>query len=193
MRKSLLVLLMASVFAGCLSSSAPVEVSNWTIDVSGVASSPGPIPAEGVSHGAVRLSQVSVRAPYDARQIAVLRKNGSVAFDAYNQFASSPAALAKGAALDMLASSKAFRSAVASASAVRSELSAELSINRLALDCRVEGERKATVALALTIVRDREIFAAVTGEAAVDAADGDYSKAFSAAFAMAMEKALGGL
>lgn len=178
--------------AGCLTSAEPIEPVNWTIAVAeklgvrNVSES-----EEGDSaKGTVRVSQVSVRAPYDTRQFAILRADGSIAFDAYNQFASSPAALVKSAALDVMNSSEAFRAVVASSSAVRSELSAEITIDTLALDCRTEDERKALVALSLIIVKDREIFASASGSATCDAADGDYSAAFSSAFASAMAKAM---
>ena len=83
---------------GCLSS-APKAPVNWTVEPSAAA-----VPrVQSQKYGTVRVAQVAVRAPYDGLRLAVLRRDGSVAFDPFNSFASSPSALLRGAAQDVAA------------------------------------------------------------------------------------------
>ena len=177
------------VLAGCLTSSPPPPVHSWTIEMPRVSIGRSPS-AEGEQRGVVRVASATVRAPYDAANLVVLRADGSMAFDPYNRFAASPVALVRTAALDALRSSDAFRSVVAATSAARSDLTLELTVDRLALDCRVPEVRHALVSLTATLLKDREVFATVAGEATADAADGNYTRAFSAAFSEALAKAL---
>lgn len=90
---SVVVSLLACWCAGCLSSDAPAAKA-WTLDAAPSA------PAAGVLEGAgkaafttTRVGAVSVDAPYDKTPFVVRRADGSVAFDHYNVFAASPAAL----------------------------------------------------------------------------------------------------
>ena len=88
----LLLLLSPMVLAGCLTSRAP-EVACWNLEYAADAATAAKADAR---LGIVRVSQVVVRAPYAAKGIAVLRANGTVAFDPYNEYAAGPAALLKG-------------------------------------------------------------------------------------------------
>ena len=188
--KPLILLLALPLVAGCLTS-APPEVSTWTVSFEASAPSASSASAsESPSGGSVRISQVSVRAPYDSRDLAVLRPDGSLAFDPYNRFAAQPAALLKGAVQDAFLACGAFRTAVPSASLLAADVSAETSVTRLALDCRTPGERRATVALTVLLLKGRTAFASASGEGEADAADGNYSRAFSQAFSQAVSAAL---
>ena len=66
----------------------------------------------------------------------------------------------------------------------------EITVTRLALDCRVEPRRDASVALTVVLVGSREVMASAHSEAAVPVADGDLTQAFSAAFAEALVSAV---
>ena len=97
--------------------------------------------------GVTRLAQVAVRAPYDGAHPAVLRADGWVACDPANAFASAPSALLRGAAQDAAESSGLFARVVGPASSASTKTLLEVTVNRLALDCRGADARLATVAL----------------------------------------------
>lgn len=182
MKKCLSTVLLLPVLAGCLSS-APPAPANWIISWTPPA---GTVSGETGARPCVKLLSVDVRAPYNGTRLAVLRADGSVAFDAYNAFAAAPSALLRGAAADVLAASGAFDRVVAPGSTASAPVALELTVTRLALDCRAEGRRDASVALTLTAVANRRVLASAAGEAAVPVPDGDYSAAFSKAFADAL-------
>jgi len=185
MKKTVLALSLPLLFAGCFSTPPPT-VACWTIAPKG---SEAAAVADSPKFGEVRLAVVSVRAPFDGKPIAVLRQDGSMAFDPYNQFASVPSALMKGAALDVLRGTGLFKGVQPSITTADVDTALELTVDEVALDCRAAGERKACVRLTLAMVRKRLVVAAGRGSAAVDTADGDYSKAFGAAFARALSGA----
>lgn len=139
--------------------------------------------------GSVRVTKVTIRAPYDGSAFTVMRPDGSVAFDAFNSFASAPAAMIRPATEDVVRNSGLFAQVIPSASVASSETSLEVTIDRLALDCRAEGACVATVTLSLALVKGREIVAKSDGAGTMPAA-GDYSAAFSSALAGALSKAL---
>ena len=179
------MILIFPLLAGCLSS-APKAPANWTI---------GPIEPQTATSAPkwaeARLVRLDVRAPYDGRRLAVLRPNGSVAFDAFNVFAAAPAALLRGAAQDILAARTAVAGPVPnSVGPVPASVELELTVTRLALDARAKGARKATVALSLARLDGRHAASVVRAEAAEPVASGDYSAAFSAAFAKALADAI---
>ena len=145
-------LILAAATAGCLGP-APKPPANWTIDVD----------------TEVKASFVTVCAPYGGQRIAVLRQNGSIAFDPCNSFAAAPTSILK----DALVSRGGKLSLV---------------VRRLALDCRAPGQRDALVELEL-ISGDRS----AKGAASVPTPDGNYSSAFSRAFAKAFDEAWKGL
>lgn len=179
---------LALALAGCLSP-APREPSCWTVEAF-----PSAVErAEKAKWDSVRLGRVEVCAPWDARRIAVMRGDGSVAFDSFNVFAAEPAALLRRAAMETLSLTGLAGTAVLTqSSAAFARRTLEITVTRLALDCRGEG-RLASVALVATLLEGREAVAQVRAEATRDAASGDWSTAFSAAFAKALSDALGRL
>ena len=76
-------------------------------------------------------------------------------------------------------------------STARTGTTVETVVNDLSLDCREEGRRIARVSLSLAVVENREVKEFLDGEGTADVADGDYSAAFSEAFANAVSTALG--
>jgi len=174
--------------AGCLSG-APKASVNWTVEPSASAVARAQAP----KYGAVRVAQVQVRAPYDGLRLAVLRRDGSVAFDAFNSFAASPSALLRGAAQDVAEASGVFGCVLHQTSSAAAPHVLEVTVTRLALDCRVEGARIATVELAATLVGGRDVVGVARGAGTFPAGSGDYTAAFSAAFSAAMSEALGKL
>ena len=179
---------LVAVLSGCLSS-APKAPVHWTIEVeSPRKGTQTPPPGE---RPVVRLAQVNVRAPYDGTRLVVLRADGSVALDAYNTFAASPAHILRGAAEDALAASGRFAHVAQAASGASAALSAEVTLTRLALDCRKPGTRVASVELDLVLLDARRVVSSRRGAAWASAQDGNYTRAFSRAFANALDDALG--
>ena len=184
MGKNFAVLLMAVALSGCFTE-RPAEVHDWAVEFCGQTKS-----AAKPKFGVVRVSQVTVRAPYDARGFQVLRADGSLAQDPYNRFAASPSQLLKGPVLDAFEAAGVFEGVVGQGSAAAVSSVAEVSVSRFALDCRTNGVRMAEVALTVLVLdRDRKIAALVRGDGKADAADGDYAKAFSEAFSAAINSA----
>lgn len=148
MNRVLSSLLIALLAAGCLSS-APKAPKYWTIH----------------ADTDLKVSEISVAAPYDGQRFAVLRPDGSVAFDGFNSFCARPVQLVDASVnIDYTAPT--------------------LFIRKLALDCTVKGERKAVVELWL----GEDPQTAVQGVGISDAADGNYSRAFTEAFELAADK-----
>lgn len=185
MKLAIFILLSVSLLGGCISS-APKAPINWTIEPKATTVAQAVQPKWGLT----RLSQVSVRAPYDGQKLAVLRKNGSIAFDFYNVFAASPAALMRGAARDVAEGSGLFARVVQASSSAVAPYTLEVSVTRLALDCRTEGARRATCELSVLLLDGREIVGTARGEGAVSVSGGDFSAAFSLAFTTALSEAL---
>lgn len=137
------------LLAGCLGP-APKVPAYWTIDVDSGA----------------KAAFVTVCAPYGGQRIAVLRQDGSLAFDPANSFAASPAAIIKDALV------------------VRGGRGAVM-IRRLALDCRAAGRRDALVEIDYILGEKTG-----NGAASVPTADGNYTAAFSRAFEKAYAQAV---
>ena len=174
------------LLAGCLTASQP-EHADWNIECTDRAAQV----AEKPKFGVARLILVELRAPYNVRDIAVLRANGSIAFDPCNGYASAPVQLVKGVAMESLERSGLFKAVVGSGSTADADVDAELAVTRLALDCREEGVRRAVATLSLRLVRAHRIVDVVTGEGAADASQtSDFSAAFSAAVTDAFSEAL---
>ena len=144
--------ILAAALAGCLGS-APKAPVYWTIDVDSDA----------------KALFVSVCAPYGGQRIAVLRPDGSIAFDPCNSFAASPSGILKDAL-------------------VARGGKGSLLVRRLALDCRTAGQRDALVELEV-VVGDKSS----RGAASVPTHDGNFSAAFSSAFSRAYAQAQEGL
>jgi len=185
MNIKLVALCAVPALAGCLSS-APKAPVNWTVEPVATAVER----AQAQKYGAVRVAQVSVRAPYDGLRLAVLRRDGSVAFDPFNSFASSPSALLRGAAHDVAEASGLFGCVLHQASSAAAPFVLEVTVTRLALDCRVEGSRTASVELTATLVGGRDVVDVARGAGTSPAGAGDYTAAFSSAFTSAMSEAL---
>lgn len=182
--KKLFALMLVPALAGCFSAS-PIPVAHWPVDYVGPVSA-----VRSGKFGIGRVSQVVVRAPYNAEGISVLRENGTVEHDAYNEFAALPSTLMKGALLDAMAASGKFKTVVNSSSATITSTSVELMITNLALDCRTKGARRAVVTVILRVLQSGEIVGLEKGEGDADAADGNYGAAFSKAFSSALTSAL---
>lgn len=185
--KKLLSLALVPALAGCLTSS-PLPVAHWPVSYIGPSAA-----GRSEKYGIGRVSQVVIRAPYNAEGISVLRANGTVEHDAYNEFAALPSTLLKGALLDAMAASGKFKTVVNSSSGTSSSAMVEMMVTKLALDCRQEGERQAVVSIILRILQDGAIVGLAKGEGLADAADGNYGAAFSKAFSDALSSAFGTL
>lgn len=178
-------LLGAVALAGCLSPAPKAPVS-WTVSIAG---------AKGAAvmerkWDVVRVSRVEVRAPYDGRSLAVLRPDGSLAFDSFNAFAATPASILVGAAVDALSASGAAASVIGPHSIASAQMSMEVTVTRLALDCRKDGARDASVALSIALLDGRRLVSVAEAEGGAATPDGNYSAAFSSAFGKAFAEAL---
>ncbi len=174
---------VAVLASGCLTS-APPQPKSWVVSASRKQV------AEIDVSKAVKLGSVTVAAPYDKSALAVRRADGSVAFDAYNAFASSPAALLRAPLATLLGSSGCFGLVLPSASSARVGTTIEAVVNDISLDCREQGKRIARVSLTLSVVEGRSLVEILYGEGTADAASGDYSAAFSEAFGKAVSSAV---
>lgn len=190
MRASIVFLPFVLAFAGCMSS-APKAPKNWTVECAAACAEAAGKPSLPV----VKLLQLEVRAPYSGSRIAVVRRDGSLAFDAFNSFAAQPASLLRGAAQDALESSGKFERVLTGGSSALAPMAAEVTVTKLALECGEAGRCDAAVALTLALVdsRSRSVVSVSKGESAVAAADGNYTAAFSRAFASAMSGAVRGI
>ncbi|MBO7483476.1 MAG: membrane integrity-associated transporter subunit PqiC [Kiritimatiellae bacterium] len=182
------VALLACALAGGCIGRAPHASVKWNVEIP----SRSVLAAAKAKYGLVRIAQVAVRAPYDGTRFAVLRADGSIAFDGGNAFAASPAAILRGASEDAVRASGLFTGVVHASSSAAVTHSLEISVTRLALDCREKGAREAVVDVSVTLLGGREVVAATRGTASVPA-EADYTAAFSAAFASAISNALSAL
>ena len=183
--RTLSILALLFLMGGCLSTSSVKAPSNWTL-------MPNPaelVPAAKPAFDEARLAVVFVRSPFDGKALTVLRPDGSIAFDPYNQFASVPSALIKGTALDVLRQTGLFVGVQPSITTADVKTTLELVVDDISLDCRTEGSRQASVKLTLVMIRNRKVVSACRGEAVVDAAEGNYSAAFGTAFTKALSEA----
>ena len=179
MKMHLVMLAALPVLAGCLGT-APKAPRNWTVDWSGP-SAEG-VPEVAADAPSAKLLQLDVLAPYGGTRLAVLRGDGSLAFDHFNSFAAQPASLLKGAAFDVLEQSGVFSRVVRPNSSAAADFALEVTVTRLALDCRAEGRVEASVALSATLVGGRAVVSAARGEASAPVSAGNFSAAFSRAF-----------
>lgn len=131
--KRLMAIFCMPLVAGCLTASDP-DVTFWPLEYQGR----GSAAADAARYGVVRMLSVSVRPPYAERRLSVLRANGSIAFDPCHEFAASPSLLARSVVAEAMVASGLFKSVVGPSSAIASDVSAEVVISRLALDCRSE-------------------------------------------------------
>ena len=183
--KKLIALSLIPILTGCLSASAP-RVTQWLLEYK------GPVRTTRlVKYEVGRVSQVLVRSPYNEVGIAVLRADGSMAFDPYNEYVANPTAMLKGFVFDAMNASGLFGTVVNPSSSVRSQALAEVLVSRLALDCRKEGERKAVAAVRVRLIADDGKALYAKGEGEADAKDGNYGAALSDALSTALNTAFG--
>ena len=183
--KKLIALSLIPLLFGCLSASSP-KVTQWLMEYK------GPVRATRMPKYEVgRGSQVLVRSPYNEVGIAVLRADGSMAFDPYNEYAANLTAMLKGFVFDAMDASGLFRTVVNPSSSVKSQALTEVLVSRLVLDCRKAGERKAVASVRVRLIADdgRTLYA--QGEGAADAKDGNYGMALSDALSTALNTAFG--
>ena len=193
MRMGQLCFLAVAAFAlcGCIGS-APKAADNWAIEFWRANEDSDDRAAE-PRYGAVRIAQVTVRAPYDGTRLAVMRADGSLAFDSYNAFAAAPSQMLRGAVQDAIEASGIFERVVTPNSSASCDLSLETTVTRIALDCRKEGRREASVELTMLLLKGREPIASVRAEGKAGTGDKDYSAAFSRALARAIKSATSAL
>ena len=170
-------------FSGCLTS-APPPPKSWIVSASRKSNS------ELMIDKVARLGSITVAAPYDKSALAVKRADGSLAFDAYNVFASSPSALLRAPLAALLEDDGRFGRVLSSVSTARSSSTLEAVVTDLSLDCTVENRRTAKVSISIAVIENREIKMFLDGSGSADAASGDYSAAFSEAFSQAVFDAL---
>lgn len=185
--KKIFTLLALPVLAGCLTSTPP-SVSHWMLEYTGqksVSATP--------KFGVTRVSQISVRSPYNVQGLLVLRSNGMVAVDPYNEYVTNPALLMKGVLFDALNASGKFKTVVGASSSATATASVELLVTKLALDCRTDGQRQAVATVVIRILDGHDIAEVLKGDGAADAADGNFGAALSKAVSAAMASALGNL
>lgn len=170
-------------FSGCLTS-APPPPKSWIVSAS--RSSNSELMIDRVS----RLGSITVASPYDKPALTVKRKDGSVAFDAYNAFASSPSALLRAPLTAILEDDGRFGRVLSTVSTARANSTLEVVVTDLSLDCTVEGKRTAKVSISIAVIENREIKMFLDGSGSADAASGNYSESFSAALSQAVLDAL---
>lgn len=181
--KKFIVFSFIPVLAGCLTANAP-KVSQWILEYQGDVRT-----AQVAKYDVGRVSQVLVRSPYNEVGIAVLKADGSVAFDPYNEYAANPTAMLKGMVSDAMNASGIFGSVVNASSSVKSTAMVEAFFTRLAIDCREEGVRRASVAVVVRILGSNGRADIAKGESVADAADGNFGAALSAAASAALRSA----
>ncbi|MBR1588604.1 MAG: membrane integrity-associated transporter subunit PqiC [Kiritimatiellae bacterium] len=185
--------LLIALCAGCFSSGRP-ESKRWTVE-------PAPAPAREQgperpppAFGMTRVGSIVVNAPFDRTPLVVRRADGSVAFDAYNEFAAAPSSLLRAPVRKMLASDGRFGHVVPPSSVASADASVEVMVTDLSLDCREAGKRKARAAVCVDVVKagggPRTVVLSADGASEADAAAGDFSAAFSRAFNEALAEAL---
>ncbi len=178
------VALAAAILLGGCIASAPPQPRSWVV------SAPRRQVAEVDVGRSAKVGAVTVSAPYDRAAMVVMRPDGSVAFDPCNAFAGSPAALLRSPLASLLGDAGAFGLVLPSAGSARVDATIEANVSNLSLDCREGGRRVARAALSLSVVENRSLVEILYGEGEADASAGDYSAAFSEAFAKAVSAAL---
>lgn len=188
-----LSILLFTLCAGCFSSSR-TESKRWTVEPTAVPPSEQGPEKPPAAFGMTRIGAVVVNAPFDRTPFVVRRADGSVAFDAYNEFAAAPSALLRAPVQKMLASDGRFGHVVSPSSAASADASVEVLVTDLSLDCRENGKRKARAAVCVDVVKTgrgpRTVALSADGTSEADAASGDFSAAFSKAFNEALAEAL---
>ena len=194
-RTMLPALAAAAALSGCLSSGGSRETRLWTVECRDALVAEDPRRAdETVPPKTVRLGAVSVSAPWDSDNIVVRRADGSVAFDAYNEFAASPSTMLRAPVMAQLSSDGRFGRVVAPSSVASADAAVEVLVRDLSLDCSEAGKRTARASVSVDVVKTgrgaRTVALSGDGDSTADAAGGNYSAAFSTAFNEALKAAL---
>ena len=174
---------LMACLAGCFVS-APPQPKSWMV------TAPRRISGDVTVTKAARLGSLSVSAPFDKPALAVKRADGSIAFDAYNVFATAPSALLRAPLTAILEDDGRFGRVLPSVTSARTDAMLEAVVTDLSLDCSAEGSRLARVAISIAVIENREVKMFLDGTGEADASSGDYSAAFSDAFTKAVEAAL---
>ncbi len=182
-----LFLFLAALFlAGCLGGSAPQAPTHWLVTPRSTAK----VYVQAPKYGVARVGQVNVRPPYDGLKLAVLRPDGTVAFDAFNGFAAAPSALLRGVVQDVAASSGIFTRVVPATSTAATTHTLEVTITRLALDCTKPERRFAVADVDVLLLKGREVVAQESASWSAPTPEGNFSDAFSVAVTTALSDAL---
>ena len=186
--RACLFILPLTLLTGCLTASI-TPVSYWVVKRANVQAL-----STTQKYGAVRVSQVSVRSPYDSRQLVVRRPDGSLAFDAYNQFAALPSQVFKAPVISALSDSGLCKVAVDASSSARVDHIAEVVVTDLAIVSSGDNQLSASVAVLIRMLdAKRDVVSVSIGSGEVPVRDGLYTDAFSEAFSSAVGKMLAGL
>ena len=187
------VLPALALLAGCFTSGRQ-PAKSWTVEPP-PAKRGGVTPEGGASAFATtRVGSVVVCAPYDRASFVVRRADGSVAFDAYNEFAAAPSAILRVPVRAQLASDGRFGHVIQSSSVAGADASVEVLVRDLSIDCRESGKRVARASVSVDVVNTgrgpRSVALAGDGSGESNADSGDFSAAFSEAFNNALAEAL---
>ena len=189
----ILAVIVLVLCAGCFSAAKP-NAKSWTVEPLPVESHGRDMEKHQAAFGMTRVGTVVVNAPFDRTTFVVRRTDGSVAFDAYNEFAAAPSALLRAPVQKMLASDGRFGHVVSPSSVASADASVEIMVTDLSLDCREDGKRKARAAVSVDVVKTgrgpRSVALSADGASEADASSGDFSAAFSKAFNEALAEAL---
>lgn len=185
MTSKAICILALPALAGCLSVSTP-EISHWPIEYAG-----RPNTSQTAPFGVGRVAPVVVRVPYNAEGLVVLRANGTVEVDPFNEFVAPPASMLRGAVADAMEASGKFSAVVNTGSSATATTTVEVLVVRLALDCRREGERKAVADVVVRVLKAGELVAVERADGSADASSGNFGEAFSMAVSTALASAFG--
>ena len=176
--------------AGCFTSSTPMP-KTWVVSPADVKPPAAPAPN---AFSVTRQGALTVTAPFDSTSFVVRRADGSVARDPYNVFASPPSSLLRASVRARLEADGRFGRVVPQSSSASADVQAEVLVRDLSLDCSNPDRRAARAAVSLDVLRmgrgARTVVLSGDGAGAADAANGDYSAAFSQAFDAALANAL---
>ena len=186
--------LLLALCAGCFTSGKPAPKS-WTVEPSVAVPADASLEKKSPpAFATTRIGTVVVNAPFDRSSFVVRRADGSVAFDAYNEFAAAPSSLLRAPVRAHLATDGRFGHVVAQSSVASADASVEVLVTDLSLDCRESGKRTARAAVSVDVVKTgrgaRTVALSADGASEADATSGDFSTAFSKAFNEALAEAL---
>ena len=193
MTRAVLSAALLALCAGCFTSGKPAPKS-WTVEPAAAAPRESAPEGGASAFATTRVGTIAVDAPFDRTSFVVRRADGSVAFDAYNEFAATPAALLRAPVKAQLAADGRFGHVVSPSSVAGADAAVEVQVKDLSLDCRKPDRRVARATLSVDVVKTgrgpRTVAMAGDGSGEADAGEGDYSAAFSAAFNEALAAAL---